>query len=402
MALAPRAIELCGTPCFAFSWSAVARAYQAVTMLATEGLPIRHWLSVKTQPLPCLLKCWRESQFGGVEVVSEFELLAALTAGYCPDDIVVNGVAKHHWLAAHRYPHLRVHYDSLDEVRTLADIGRQLEWRVGLRFSPQAERDPDEPDKPTQFGLDRVELAEATRFLLERNIEIYGVHFHLRTDVQTPACFDEAIRDTADACRCAAIEPRYLDCGGGLPASACARAEGSAGCHYPFDLSELKRIVQAIPSHLPSVREVWFENGRFMTARAGVLIIKVLDIKVRNGLRFLVCDGGRTNHAIVSDWETHELMTIPPRAGERQLTTVCGPTCMSYDRLGRFYLPRDVSVGDYVLWLDAGAYHLPWETRFSHGLAPVVWIDDDGVSRIVRARETFTEWWGHCSAGATA
>jgi hypothetical protein len=48
-------------------------------------------------------------------------------------------------------------------------------------------------------------------------------------------------------------------------------------------------------------------------------------------------------------------------------------------------LPGDVDVGDVIVWTNAGAYHLPWETRFSYGLCAIVWFDRD--ERLVVARE---------------
>jgi hypothetical protein len=60
---------------------------------------------------------------------------------------------------------------------------------------------------------------------------------------------------------------------------------------------------------------------------------------------------------------------------------------MTDDRLGRWMLPETIDVGDVIAWLDAGAYHLPWETRFSHGLCAVVWLDEHEQPAIARARE---------------
>jgi len=65
---------------------------------------------------------------------------------------------------------------------------------------------------------------------------------------------------------------------------------------------------------------------------------------------------------------------------------------MAFDRLCRSDLPTDIRIGDLVIWYNAGAYHIPWETRFSHGLAAVVWIDR-GDMGLARRRETFEEWW---------
>ena len=74
------------------------------------------------------------------------------------------------------------------------------------------------------------------------------------------------------------------------------------------------------------------------------------------------------------------------------MTTISGPTCMTDDRLVRMPLSRSIAAGDLIVWLDAGAYHLPWETRFSHGLCAVVWSDDYERLSLARRRETAAEW----------
>jgi hypothetical protein len=56
-------------------------------------------------------------------------------------------------------------------------------------------------------------------------------------------------------------------------------------------------------------------------------------------------------------------------------------------------LPESVVPGDTIIWLNAGAYHIPLETRFSFGLAPVVWFNKDDEPEVVRERETPAEWW---------
>ena len=55
-------------------------------------------------------------------------------------------------------------------------------------------------------------------------------------------------------------------------------------------------------------------------------------------------------------------------------------------------LAETVRLGDLVVWLDAGAYHLPWETRFSHGLCAVVWVDEAERCRSLVPRETPQQW----------
>ena len=100
-----------------------------------------------------------------------------------------------------------------------------------------------------------------------------------------------------------------------------------------------------------------------------------------------LCDGGRTNHALAADRGLHRLLVVPERTGPTRLTTICGPTCMTDDTLGRLPLPADIVPGDVLVWMNAGAYHLPWETRFSQGLCAMVWADESEELVVVRERE---------------
>ena len=123
-------------------------------------------------------------------------------------------------------------------------------------------------------------------------------------------------------------------------------------------------------------------------------MLRVTDIKDRSDCRFVICDGGRTNHALPADWEHHEILTVPSRTGPTVKTIICGPTCTAYDRLAVRDMPDEIAVGDCLVWLRAGAYHLSWETRFSHGLARVIWCDGDRRLRSVRPPESPAGWWG--------
>jgi hypothetical protein len=86
------------------------------------------------------------------------------------------------------------------------------------------------------------------------------------------------------------------------------------------------------------------------------------------------------------------LLTVPTRRGPTCLTAVYGPTGMAFDPLACQRLPRAIRPGEGLVWLDAGAYHLPWETRFSHGLTAVVWQENHAF-RVARGAEDFASWW---------
>jgi diaminopimelate decarboxylase len=386
--LQPRLEEI-PTPFYLFS---IVPIQQALTELDQHfgHLPVRHWLSFKTQPLRPLVRWWRR-QGRPVEVVSEFEFLAARAEGFAPELILVNGPAKHHWLPRHGLRGLKVNFDSLHEAWALAPMAKNLDWTCGVRFLTREEFDPEKPEFATQFGLTPDEAIQALQTLKRAGVRLETVHFHLRTNVASAAIYERALREVASTCRAAGFAPRHVDCGGGFPPPR-VRTRGGQAVDKDFDLAEMARVYERALKLFPEARELWLENGRWVSARSGVLVVRILDIKERGGVRSLICDGGRTMNALISNWETHDLFTMPERRGPTVLTTVHGPTCMAFDQLARCPLPRSLRGGDCLVWLDAGAYHLPWETRFSHGLAGVLWHDGKRV-RVVRTAGTFREWW---------
>lgn len=377
------------TPFYLFS---IAPIQQALAELDChfKHLPVRHWLSCKTQPLRPLLQWWQK-QGRPIEVVSEFELLAALHEGFPPERILVNGPAKHHWLPRHALRGLLVNLDSPAETRVLAPLAKRLGWTVGVRLNTGEEFDPETPTFPTQFGMLAEELVEALKLLRRSRVIPQIVHCHLRTNVASATVYERALTQLAEICRGARLAPRFVDCGGGFPPPHVLKRAGLR-VDAEFSLRSMARTYERTMKLFPSAQEIWLENGRWLSARSGVLVVKILDVKERRAMRHLICDSGRTLNALVSTWEAHELLPLPARSGPPTLTTVTGPTCMAFDQLARRPLPRSLKPGDHLVWLEAGAYHLPWETRFSHGLAAVLWHGGE-TARRVREREEFESWW---------
>lgn len=372
------------TPFYLFSPAPIRTALEQLERL-NFGCPTRHWLSCKTQPLAPLLAWWKKSG-QPIEVVSEFEFRAALRAGFSLDEILVNGPAKQRWLPQVSGQRLRVHFDSPLELAALLPLARRQQWRTGLRLRTRAEHDPGNPSYPTQFGFEPAEAMSALRQLRRAGLSPESLHFHLRTNVSSAGAYGRAFRELADFCSSARWAPGFVDCGGGLPPSHTRSLDGQ-DFSAQMDLEEFANTCRRGIARLGSVRELWLENGRFLLAGSGVLVIQVLDTKSRQGIRQLICDGGRTLNALVSTWEDHELLPLERRTSLRVPTAVYGPTCMAFDRLAFRPMAAGIRPGDHLVWFEAGAYHLSWETRFSHGYSEIWWAEKNRLKRI-RAAET--------------
>lgn len=374
------AVEKVGTPCYVAAFAPVAEALQRLDRVSTP-VPVRPWLSYKTHPLPALATEWLQTGFG-IEVVSEAELASMLDLGCSTEQLLVNGVAKHQWLERYPLDRLRVHFDSMAEVEALVPAAVKHRWRVGVRVQAPDEHDAKDPRFRGQFGLAPAEAVTALRRLTSQGADVQSVHFHLGQARHETGAYERGVERAADVCNEAGAAPLFVDVGGGLPPLHDAAIDDA--------LENLSVAAQVAALRFPNLREIWLENGRFMTEESTALAVRILDIKERDECRYALCDGGRTNQALAADAHAHPLLTLPVRSGPERLTTVCGPTCMTDDRLGRWMLPESLAIGDVIVWLNAGAYHLPWETRFSHGLCPIVWFDGSERMTVARAREAVT------------
>ncbi len=344
------------------------------------GRPAVHWYSTKTQPLAASLDWWRR-QGRPAEVVSERELRLVREVGYDVENTLINGPAKHRWLPALSQPSMRVHFDSIHELDQLIPLAKKDRWRAGLRICTSEEYDGEVPELPTQFGFTPDEAVSAARRLKRAGIEVESLHFHLRTQVGSADCYARALAEVAQVASTARLSPRFLDVGGGWPAQG-TLSRGGKRLDAGFAAEPFALVVRQALKRFPTVEQVWLENGRHVTAASGVLVVAVQDVKERRGLRQLICDGGRTMNALVSIWEQHALHPLERRTGVTCRTAVYGPTCMAFDQMVRRQLPRSIRIGDRLIWFEAGAYHLPWETRFSHGLAEIWWREGDRMERV--------------------
>lgn len=370
-----------GTPFYLFRAQPVAERVAEIEGLDL-GRPATAWLSCKTQPLPELLRWWRRSG-RPVEVVSELEFRAALEAGFPAGRILVNGPAKHRWLPRVAVRGLHVHFDGPSELAALLPAARRMAWTVGLRVRTPGETDPENPAFPAQFGFEPDEVPEALRRLRRAGLEARSAHFHLRTNVPEPGVYREALAGLAALCGRLGWHPSSVDCGGGLPPRHTLDRSGvRCDAGHGGRLDGYAAVLREASGWFPGLEGWWLEHGRFVSAGSGVLVVGVLDVRQRGALRQLVCDGGRTLNALVAQWEQHALHPLRARAGRRVMTAVHGPTCMAFDLLARRPMPATIRPGDRLLWFEAGAYHLPWETRFSHGLAEIWWEESDRLRKV--------------------
>ena len=177
--------------------------------------------------------------------------------------------------------------------------------------------------------------------------------------------YSEAVRELSAAVRAFNLSPSIIDIGEALPDWSLNATSAEDTERY---LGEYVAMLEECVTHFPALSEIWLENGRHLLGPSAVLVVSILDVKEVGDHRILICDGGRTNQALPSDWEHHTVAPLIDHDPHDQVKTIiCGPTCMAYDLIFQGPFSRTATVGDRLIYFNASAYHIPWEKPFLIG-----------------------------------
>jgi diaminopimelate decarboxylase len=408
-----------GTPLILADKVRLTKTYHAFLKSFSDVLPrVEISYSYKTNPLPGVLQ--HLHQLGaGAEVVSPNELRLALSLGVGPDKIIYNGPGKTRdglELAVSKQIKL-INIDGFDEIQAID----QLAGQYGVR-QDVAVRVVTSVGWKTKFGLSIEDgsAAHAYRRLKQcAHINPCGIHFHLSTGVGDLQAYTRAVSDAIALAERLKMEMgiavRYFDLGGGYDTVKTVRyytgwEERLMAKNLPVQEATLRNTFaisdcgQAIATQfkrsglfehnrLPSII---LEPGRAMTCSSQILLLKVLDIKERgNGMADVIMDGGK-NVAAPLAWECHAMlpasrMTTPAD----KFYTLYGPLCTPYDQSFQIKRLPQLSPGDILAVMDAGAYFVSMQSSFCSFSAPAAVMLEKGKCDLIRTRQSFDAMFPH-------
>ena len=144
----------------------------------------------------------------------------------------------------------------------------------------------------------------------------------------------------------------------------------------PFDVHKLDDLLAEVRDTYPQY-SIWIEPGRYLVARAGVLLTHVTQVKGKGDMRYVgVGVGMNTLIRPALYGAYHEIVNLT-RAGEApsETATIVGPICETGDRLGTDRLLPPSQEGDVMLIANAGAYGYVMSSQYNRReVAPEVVI----------------------------
>jgi diaminopimelate decarboxylase/aspartate kinase len=201
----------------------------------------------------------------------------------------------------------------------------------------------------SKFGIPRFEVAELRQLVAAAGAKVIGIHAHSGSGILDPNNWRTVAGELVQiAEQFPGVET--IDLGGGLGV---AEKPGD----IPIDLATVDATLAEIKETYPQYK-LWLEPGRYVVARAGVLLTHVTQTKGKGEMRFVGVGTGMNSlirPALYGAY--HEIVNLT-RADEApsETVTVVGPICESGDRLGSDRLLPPTQEGDVVLIANAGAY----------------------------------------------
>lgn len=321
------------------------------------------YFAMKANSHPEILKMMA-TEGAGADVVSGGEISRALECGFTPRQIIFSGVGKteSEIRQALMLGLEQINVESLPELERIARIARSenKSTRVAFRVNP----DVDVNTHPyiatglaeNKFGLEMSMLPRVHEILAEFRDTLVpvGVSLHLGSQMMEFSGLREGLQRLSKVF--VDFRSRYetcqtLDAGGGLGIN----YENENPEEEERNLIDYASVILSETKNLGA--NLQLEPGRWLVARAGVLVAQVQYIKETSARTFVILDTGM-NHLIrpALYQATHRILPVQRRAGPSRKVDIVGPICESADFLAKQQELPPVHEGDFVAIADAGAY----------------------------------------------
>jgi len=381
-----------GTPLYVYSKAALVAAYGAYDR-AFAPVPHRICYALKANGSGALLRILA-ALGAGADIVSGFELQAALRAGFPPERIVFSGVGKTEGEIARGLDAGigEFNAESEEELRRISIAASARGRTVGVTLRVNPDIDPKSHAyistglRQNKFGVDIAlapEILGRARSL--PGLAIAGVQCHIGSQITDIEPMEQAVRDLAALSRRLLDQGfplRTIDIGGGLGVD----YEGGG----TLDPSALAARVLPLLEGLPLT--VIVEPGRSIVGAAGALLTRVLYVKENRGKQFVIVDAGMNDllrPALYSAF--HRVEPVASRGGDTRRVDVVGPVCETGDFLARDRNLERVQPGDLLAVRDAGAYGFVMASNYNMRPRAAEALVEDGAVRVIRRRETFED-----------
>ena len=330
----------------------------------------------------------------GLDIVSGGELYRARLAGVNPKKVVYAGVGKKpdEIRDAIKFGILFFNVESEDELDEIQRIAHELKKKVNVAIRinpdviPRTHHYVATGKGGTKFGLDFDTVHKIFNMRWKYpNLNLNGVHVHVGSQILDVNPFEDAIKKILDFLKTRRIEVEYFNIGGGL------------GIMYSIENPQTANnfAKKVMPMLKASGLKIILEPGRFISGNSGILVTRVIYTKRTPRKKFVIVDSGMSDLIRPSLYEAYHKI-VPVKVSENSSETcekvdIVGPICESGDFLGKDRFLPQVSKGDLLAVMAAGAYGFTMSSNYNARPRPAEVMVIKKNFYVVRGHETYKD-----------
>ena len=317
--------------------------------------------AIKANANPKVLKVIAEYGIGA-DCVSGGEIMAAMEAGFDPENLVYAGVGKADWeirLGLERGIFC-FNVESAAELEVINAIASEMgrTARVAFRINPNVgahtHANITTGLAENKFGIAMDDMEEViAKGMAMNNVEVVGLHFHIGSQILQMDDFEALCH------RINELQDRLLKCGIKLVN---INVGGGLGIDYEhpdeMPVPDFRSYFDTYARHLHLLegQHLHFELGRAVVAQCGSLITRLLYVKQGKYKQFAIVDAGMTDLIRPALYQALHVIQNLSSTEPSETYDVVGPICESSDVFAKgVSLPR-CRRGDILALRSAGAY----------------------------------------------
>jgi diaminopimelate decarboxylase len=395
-----------GTPLYVYDRATIVSQFRSLHEAFASRFPkLRVHYALKANGNGAILAVLR-ALGAAPEVVSLGEILTALRAGWGGDEILFTSSSKGPEEIAKAVEIGAVlNVDSRDELEQAAASAAASGKRVRISFRINPGVDPHTlhhiatgiPEAKFGLHLDgglaRAAYARAKEL---PSVAITGVHCHIGSQIMETDGYVATARKMLAFVRelktDLGLSLEFVDLGGGLAVPYHDGEEGLAPAVLAAALapvwSEAMAAMAALGGDPPAL---WIEPGRFFVAPSGFLVTRVNSVKTTTVKTFVNVNAGSNTLLRPAMYAAHHRARVVGASGTPEILDVAGDVCETGDILAaERRLPRP-RTGDFVVFLDTGAYGFAMASTYNARPLPAEVLVDGDTATLIRRRGTFED-----------
>jgi diaminopimelate decarboxylase len=382
-------VEKYGSPLYIYNTAKIKEQYKRLTD-AFKGSRVKIHYAAKALTNINILKVFNNLG-AGLDAVSIQEVWLGLKAGFKPSDIMFtpNCVSLEE-IELGMKEGVKI---NIDNISILEQFGHKYGSRIPvcIRINPHIMAGGNSKISTghidSKFGISIYQMPHVLRVLETTGLKAEGIHMHTGSDILDVEVFLKGVDILLDT---AAHFPdlSFVDLGSGFKVP-----------YKPDDIfTDIESLGQTLTARFNSFCKDYgrkltliFEPGKFLVSEAGYFVARTNVIKQTTSTVFAGLDTG-LNHLIRPMFydSYHHIINISNPNGKTRIYTVVGYICET-DTFGWNRKLTEVSEGDYLVFLNAGAYCYTMSSNYNSRFRPAEVMIADGKDYLIRKRENMDD-----------